>query len=81
MVTRPLQFVCRWFSRAGLAAGGLLVCLCLSGCRDTLDQIKGEGFHDEFSDWGEKQRPAGDQGELSGVSTKSQQIERNLGVR
>ena len=52
-----------------------------TGCQDTMQQVRGDGFKDEFSGWGEKQRPAGEQGEMSGFSTKSQQIERNLGVR
>ena len=63
------------------AALGLSCLLFGSGCQDTMQQVRGDGFKDEFSDWGEKQRPAGEQGELSGFSTKSQQIERNLGVR
>lgn len=56
-----------------------VVCLVTSGCRGW--NWKGDGFRDEFSTWGERQRPGGDKGEMTGLSAKSQQIERNLGMR
>lgn len=43
--------------------------------------IMGEGFNDEFSKTGQSLRPDGGSSEhLDGVSTKSQQIERDLRV-
>jgi hypothetical protein len=41
----------------------------------------GDGFHDEFAHWGENLRPAGQPGNLAGVSEQSQEVERDLGVR
>jgi hypothetical protein len=43
--------------------------------------LMGDNFNDEFAHWGEDHRPKGGDGDLDGLSTKSQQIERNLGVR
>lgn len=43
--------------------------------------IMGEGFNDEFSKTGQSLRPDGGSNEhLDGLSTKSQQIERDLRV-
>jgi hypothetical protein len=54
----------------------------LPGCTSPPQKLMGDGFHDEMSGWGEKNRPADDaSGDFSGVSTKSQQVERDLGVR
>ena len=65
---------------AALAAAAILV---IAGCKSV--DLKGDGFHDDMARWGEKQRPPdqpqeGDS-EMLGVSAKSQQVERNLGVR
>lgn len=63
-----------------LAAAAILG---IAGCKSV--DLKGDGFHDDMARWGEKQRPADqpDNGssEILGVSAKSQQVERNLGVR
>jgi hypothetical protein len=54
-----------------------LACLTLVGC----STIMGDNFGDDYATWGENHRPI-DRGDgMSGVSTKSQQIEKNLGVR
>ncbi len=56
--------------------------LGVAGCKSV--DLKGDNFHDEMAQWGEKQRPADHPesgSELLGVSAKSQQVERNLGVR
>jgi hypothetical protein len=59
------------------------VCISIAGCAgsDLKSKIWGDNFNDEFAHWGERQRPAGDPGNLAGVSTEAQQVERNLGVR
>jgi hypothetical protein len=58
-------------------------CMTMTGCAGSslLSQIRGDNFNDEFAHWGEKQRPPGEPGNLAGVSTEAQQVERNLGVR
>jgi len=62
--------------RALLAfAFSMLAC----GCAGV--NLKGDNFTDDYARWGEKQRPSGPPGEVFGLSTKAQQIERNLGVR
>jgi hypothetical protein len=54
----------------------------VAGCTSPPPKLMGDGFHDEYSEWGEKNRPADtSSGDFDGVSTKSQQVERNLGVR
>ncbi|HTQ37686.1 MAG TPA: hypothetical protein VMJ32_01590 [Pirellulales bacterium] len=50
-----------------------------SGCGSV--NWMGDGFHDEFAHWGENLRPAGQPGNLAGVSEQSQEVERDLGVR
>ena len=60
-----------------------LVCvLFAAGCTPSQRAtIMGEGFNDEFSKTGQSLRPDGGSNEhLDGVSTKSQQIERDLRV-
>jgi hypothetical protein len=60
-----------------LLATSCVACLCLGGCAT----IMGDNFGDSYATWGEANRPV-DRGDgYAGVSTKSQQIERNLGVR
>ena len=56
-----------------------ITAMLVSGCSST--NWMGEGFHDEFAHWGEKQRPAGEPGNLVGLSEQAQEVERNLGVR
>jgi len=60
----------------------LLVCTCglFSGC-NWYKQLKGDNFDDEYATWGEDQRPKekGSGNELFGLSSKAQQVERNLG--
>ncbi|HZZ27909.1 MAG TPA: hypothetical protein VFE46_07870 [Pirellulales bacterium] len=67
----------RWrqwlYATAGIAA------LCFSGCSGV--NWMGDGFHDEFAHWGENARPAGEPGQLAGLSEQAQEVERNLGVR
>ena len=63
-----------------ILAGAGILCAA-SGCQQAASTIRGDGFHDEFANWGEKKRTPESEGDLSGVSTKAQQIERNLGVR
>ncbi len=72
------------------SAGSATACCLLAspvnfsspGCTSPPQKLMGDGFHDEMSGWGEKNRPADDtSGDFSGVSTKSQQVERDLGVR
>jgi len=53
-----------------------------AGCSSWWSALMGDGFHDEFSHPGGSIRPAdpnADEG--TGVSAKSQQIERDLGYR
>ena len=69
---------------------GVVVCaagLCGLGCTAAQKAtLMGDGFHDEPAPWSDKKRSAdsGDSdggssgGNLDGVSTKSQQIERDL---
>lgn len=56
--------------------------LFASGCTQAQrETIMGDGFHDEFSKTGQSLRPNEGGGEhLDGLSTKSQQIERDLRV-
>jgi hypothetical protein len=62
----------------GLSALGLLAAGCTQSQRATL---MGEGFNDEFSKTGQSLRPDGGSSQhLDGLSTKSQQIERDLRV-
>ena len=51
----------------------------ISGCQSV--NWKGDNFHDEFAHWGENVRPAGEPGQMAGLSEQAQQVERNLGVR
>jgi hypothetical protein len=66
---------CLWISVSGLA-------VFASGCTQAQRAtIMGDGFHDEFSKTGQSLRPNEGGGEhLDGLSTKSQQIERDLRV-
>jgi hypothetical protein len=66
----------RWFS-IGICAFGLLVCGCTESQRAT---IMGTGFNDDFSKGNQNLRPKDGDGNYDGVSTKSQQIEHDLGV-
>ncbi len=68
--------------RLALPTAFCLLPTFLAGCTSPPQKLMGDGFHDEMSGWGEKNRPADDtSGDFSGVSTKSQQVERDLGVR
>jgi hypothetical protein len=73
----------RRLSRQWLWIGLCLSSLCGAGCATPpKPNLMGDNFHDEFAQWGESNRPAdAPSGEFDGVSAKSQQIERNLGVR
>ncbi len=71
MVTRSISL-----GRTLLAAM-MLGCLALGGCAT----IMGDNFSDSYATWGEENRPADHSEGLWGVSTKSQQVEKNLGVR
>jgi hypothetical protein len=62
-----------WSALIGIAAA------FMTGCKSV--NWMGEGFHDEFAHWGEKERPAGQSGNLVGLSEQAQEVERNLGVR
>ncbi len=56
--------------------------LVLTGCTESQRQtIMGEGFNDEFAKNGEKLRNTSEGGDYDGLSTKSRQIENDLGVR
>jgi hypothetical protein len=65
-----------WLS-IGLCAVGLLVSGCTESQRGT---IMGTGFNDDFSKGNQTLRPKDGDGNYDGVSTKSQQIEHDLGV-
>jgi hypothetical protein len=52
----------------------------LTGCAWT-DSLAGEGFRELEPDWGEGFRPLSKPGRSHGLSTKSRQVERNLGVQ
>ncbi|MCE9545048.1 MAG: hypothetical protein K8T25_05960 [Planctomycetia bacterium] len=72
--------------RALLAVAWLLmagVAVACPGCA-WFDQFRGEGFHDDLSHTGEKLRPASDAppgpAGSGAFSTKSRQIERDLGL-
>jgi hypothetical protein len=73
---QPLKTISRWYTFF-VALAIAVVCSC--GCKS--EDWMGDGFHDEFAHWGEKQRPAGEPGHLAGVSEQAQEVERNLGVR
>jgi hypothetical protein len=65
-----------------LCAVVVLLALFLGGCTESQRQtLMGEGFSDEFSKSGEKLRNSNGGGEYDGLSTKSRQIENDLGVR
>jgi hypothetical protein len=71
---------------AGLAnclrACTVVLGLLLGGCTESQRQtLMGEGFNDEFAKSGEKMRNFSNGGEYDGLSTKSRQIENDLGVR
>jgi hypothetical protein len=69
----------RWMWRIWLCAALGMATLCAAGCSGV--NWMGDGFHDEFSHWGENLRPAGPSGNLAGVSEQSQEVEKDLGVR
>ncbi|HEV2969365.1 MAG TPA: hypothetical protein VGY55_05185 [Pirellulales bacterium] len=56
---------------------GLLIGGCTESQRAT---IMGEGFNDEFAKNNQNLRPSHGDGNYDGVSTKSQEIEHDLGV-
>jgi hypothetical protein len=65
-----------------IGAGALALTLLANGCTQSQRQtIMGEGFNDEFAKSGEKLRHSSNGGEYDGLSTKSRQIENDLGVR
>ena len=68
-----------WRRRAFLSAVIGIAMAVFSGCSSV--NWMGDGFHDEFAHWGESQRPAGEPGNLVGLSEQAQEVERNLGVR
>lgn len=51
----------------------------LAGC-SRLD-LRGDGFHDEWSKSARNFRPPADEKNLAGIDERSRDIERNLGVR
>jgi len=57
----------------------MLAALSLPGCASWNPQ--GEGYGDETATWAEKMRTPTDKGQLTGYSTRAQEIERNLGIR
>jgi hypothetical protein len=69
----------KWNYRILLCAVIGLALALSSGCNSV--NWMGDGFHDEFAHWGENQRPAGQPGNLAGVSEQAQEVERDLGVR
>jgi Spy/CpxP family protein refolding chaperone len=76
---RHPQAFCIRLRCAIFALAMVMATLLASGCSST--SWMGDGFHDEFAHWGEKQRPAGEPGNLVGLSEQAQEVERNLGVR
>jgi hypothetical protein len=68
-----------WIWRAWFCAAVAIIAMCTAGCTNV--NWMGDGFHDEFAHWGENLRPAGQPGNLAGVSEQSQEVERDLGVR
>jgi hypothetical protein len=72
----------RW---AQCLAAAATSCMLLSGCaRHDLQAHQDSHpnpFNDEFAQWGETHRPAGQPGNLTGTSDESRQVERNLGIR
>ncbi|HEV3417406.1 MAG TPA: hypothetical protein VG056_11345, partial [Pirellulales bacterium] len=67
-------------SAVALSIGLCFLGLVASGCTESQrGTIMGNGFNDEFSKGNQNLRPKGD-GNYDGVSTKSQQIEHDLGV-
>jgi hypothetical protein len=65
-----------------IGAAALALALFATGCTQSQRQtIMGEGFNDEFAKSGDKLRNSGNGGEYDGLSTKSRQIENDLGVR
>jgi hypothetical protein len=77
MADRLCNSSCRWLWTS-VSTFALLSSGCTQAQRAT---IMGDGFHDEFSKTGQSLRPNEGGGEhLDGLSTKSQQIERDLRV-
>jgi hypothetical protein len=68
-----------WAATIRIAA--LIALTALTGCASHEVAPKREAFNDEFAHWGEHVRPAGQPGEMVGLSDESRQVERNLGVR
>jgi len=67
--------------RRPISTAALLLAICLPlGC--TKDKLAGAGYKDNsLGDQCRQRRPADGDTELLGVSKKSQQIERDLGVQ
>jgi hypothetical protein len=76
MSNRPNRF---WATPIRIAA--LIAMALLAGCASHEVAPKRDAFPDEFAHWGEQIRPAGQPGEMVGLSDESRQVERNLGVR
>jgi hypothetical protein len=67
---------------SSIRASALALALFATGCTQSQRQtIMGEGFNDEFAKSGDKLRTSSNGGEYDGLSTKSRQIENDLGVR
>jgi hypothetical protein len=65
-----------------LSTGALVLTLVIAGCTQSQRQtLMGEGFNDDFAKNGQKLRNSSEGGEYDGLSTKSRQIENDLGVR
>jgi hypothetical protein len=65
-----------------LWAGTFAIALSMSGCTESQRQtLMGEGFNDDFAKNGQKLRNTSEGGEYDGLSTKSRQIENDLGVK
>jgi hypothetical protein len=70
-----------WHRLLGLVFCCGVVPILATGCRNW-DPFAGPGFRDEFADDGSKLRPARKvgSGQAMGLSSKSRQIEADLGV-
>jgi hypothetical protein len=71
--------IAAWLECALACAAFIIAIVLIAGCSSV--NWMGDGFHDEFAHWGEKERPAGEPGQLAGMSEQAQEVERNLGVR
>jgi hypothetical protein len=74
---KPRLHPCR---RASWPLAAALILLSCVGCARW--NWRGKGFDDDDSSgWARKMRPPADEKQFSGLDARSQEIERNLGVR